>query len=87
MIRNSLRACRNARLMVSVSLTILCLPTPALAGFRSLPDLVVATPAGNVRITDLKCNHVMGTLLVQGNVVNETNKSWDSLHLAMEFQD
>jgi hypothetical protein len=86
MIRNSRTALWHNGLMVS-SLSVLFFCSPVLAKPRTLPDQIIATPVGNLRITNLKCNHALGFQFVDGKIVNETSKSWDTLYLAMEFQD
>jgi len=73
--------------MAPLSLAMLFVCAPVLAGRRALPDQIVATPVGNLRITDLKCDHALGVLILKGQIINETSKSWDTLYLAMEFQD
>ncbi len=59
----------------------------AFAGSRTLPDQIVPTPVGNLRVTDLKCNHAGGVLIIQGRIANETGRPFDSLRIAMEFHD
>jgi hypothetical protein len=64
----------------------LCPATFAAAAYK-LPDQIVNTPVGNFRVTNLICDHLFGTLFVDGRIVNETTKSWDTVWLAMEFRD
>jgi hypothetical protein len=75
------------RLLASLSAIVLVCCSPAFAKRRALPDQIVATPVGNIRITEIKCDHPLGYQFVQGKIVNESNKSWDALYLAMEFHD
>ena len=73
------------------ALLAMLLSVPVFANRRALPDQVIPTPVGTFRISDLKCDsiHSLGptVLFVQGKLVNETNKSWDILKLAIEFRD
>ncbi len=87
MFANPRRSWRRLWLTASLALTVLSVCTPALAGRRALPDQIVATPVGNIRITDLKCDHAGLVLIIQGKIVNETSKSWGMLYLGMDFQD
>ncbi len=69
------------------SLSVLLFCNPVLAKRRTLPDQTIATPVGNFRITSLNCNHGLGAQFIDGKIINETSKSWDVLHLAMELRD
>jgi hypothetical protein len=86
MLHNPRSAWRQVQPMAVLSLAVL-FGAHALGKPRALPDQIVATPVGNLRITDLNCDHALGFLFVRGNIVNQTSKSWDTLYLAMEFQD
>lgn len=60
---------------------------PVLAAHRKLPDQIIETPVGTFRVTNLSCEHGIGFLFVDGSIVNETSKPWDTVWLAMDFQD
>ena len=74
-------------LTASLLLAVLSFSIPALAKRRPLPDQTVTTPVGDIKITNLMCDHALGFLFLNGNIVNATTKSWDTLYLAIELQD
>jgi hypothetical protein len=61
--------------------------TQALAKRRELPDQVIATPVGNFRIMNLKIDHALGFQFIDGELLNETNKAWDDIWIAVEMTD
>ena len=78
----------NSAAMKSLCI-ILFFCAPVFGTWLKLPDQTVETPVGNFKITELKCDHhaVGNFLVVNGRIVNETSKSWDTVSLAMEFRD
>jgi len=80
-------AWRHVGLITSFLLSVIFLCAPLLAKPRTLPDQIVATPVGSLRITNLKCSRALGFQFVDGNIVNETSKSWDILYLAINLHD
>jgi hypothetical protein len=80
------RYSRYLRSLIVVGLALTCVPQ-AFAGDRALPDQVISTPIGNIRIANLKVAHVLGFQFIDGQLINETNKTWDNLWLALEMSD
>jgi len=42
---------------------------------RELPEQVIVTPVGNFRLTNLKIDHALGFQFIDGELLNETNKT------------
>ena len=87
MLRNSRSAWQRTSIIVSLSFTVFFFGSTLVGRPRTLPDQTVTTPEGNVRVTNLSCNHGVGFLFVKGKIINETGKSWDTLYLAMQVRD
>jgi hypothetical protein len=69
---------------------LLCLfvATQAVAGnWRDQPAQTVETPVGKFTLTNLRARHTIGILHIEGEIVNETNKSWDYVWVAIEMND
>jgi hypothetical protein len=69
---------------------VLCLlaATQAVAGnWRDQPDQTVETPVGRFTLTNLRARHTVGILHIEGELVNETNKTWDYVWVAIEMND
>jgi len=54
---------------------------------RELPEQVIVTPVGNFRLTNLKIDHALGFQFIDGELLNETNKTWDDIWIAVEMTD
>ncbi len=54
---------------------------------RNQPDQMIDTPVGKFTLTKLSTFHVWGTLIIEGELANETSKTWDNLVLAIELSD
>jgi hypothetical protein len=55
--------------------------------WRNQPDQTIDTPVGKFTLTKLRTIHMWSMLSIEGELVNETSKTWDDLYLAMEITD
>lgn len=54
---------------------------------RNQPDQTIDTPVGKFTLTKLTTFHMWSTLIIEGDLANETSKTWDNLAFAIELTD
>lgn len=68
-------------------LLVMTVPAIAMPAWKSHPDQTVDTPVGKFTLTKLRTIRSFGILTIQGELVNDTSKAWDSVYFALELTD
>lgn len=75
---------RTAALFLFGLVTVSAFAVPK---WHNQPDQTVDTPVGKFTLTKLRTIHMWSLLTIEGELVNETSKTWDDVFLAMEISD
>jgi hypothetical protein len=75
---------RTAALFLWIFITVSAVAMPK---WRNQPDQTIDTPVGKFTLTKVRTIHMWSMLSIEGELVNETSKTWDDVFLAMEITD
>jgi hypothetical protein len=77
----------RSRLVVFSLILLFALSSFATPHKRNQPDQTIDTPVGKFTFTKLTTFHMWSTLIIEGDLANETSKSWDNLTFAIDLTD
>ena len=77
----------NCKRLAAVLFLLVAIPAAALPKWRDQPDQTLQTPMGNLKLTKMQSFFVWGLMSLEGELINETAKTWDDVWIAVEVSD